>query len=109
MVQLTSGVDIDHFENHWSNRLLFIDVTFVVHATAWLTLPDRKQPSVFDIDAGVRVQHWLHMLCFTDISTFLPDDRIQTRNHRKKTKADGSRLIPRKHTETLVLLSVDLL
>ena len=26
--------------------------------------------------------------------------------HRKKTKADGSRLIPRKHTETLVLLSV---
>jgi len=24
----------------------------------------------------------------------------------KKTKADGSRLIPRKHTETLVLLSV---
>ena len=29
-------------------------------------------------------------------------------NHRKKTKADGSRLIPRKHTETLVLLSVSL-
>ena len=27
-------------------------------------------------------------------------------NHRKKTKADGSWLIPRKHTETLVLLSV---
>ena len=27
-------------------------------------------------------------------------------HHRKKTKADGSRLIPRKHTETLVLLSV---
>jgi len=27
-------------------------------------------------------------------------------NHRKKTKADGSRLIPRKLTETLVLLSV---
>ena len=27
-------------------------------------------------------------------------------NHRKKTKADGSRLIPRKHTETLVLLSM---
>jgi len=27
-------------------------------------------------------------------------------NHRKTTKADGSRLIPRKHTETLVLLSV---
>ena len=27
-------------------------------------------------------------------------------NHCKKTKADGSRLIPRKHTETLVLLSV---
>ena len=27
-------------------------------------------------------------------------------NHRKKTKADGSRLIPRKHTEKLVLLSV---
>jgi len=25
-------------------------------------------------------------------------------NHRKKTKADGSRLIPRKHTETLVVL-----
>ena len=28
-------------------------------------------------------------------------------NHRKKTKADGSRLIPRKHTDTLVLLSVE--
>jgi len=27
-------------------------------------------------------------------------------NHGKKTKADGSRLGPRKHTETLVLLSV---
>ena len=27
-------------------------------------------------------------------------------NHRKKTKADGSRLIPWKHTETLVLLGV---
>ena len=27
-------------------------------------------------------------------------------NHRKKTKAEGSRLIPRKHTETFVLLSV---
>jgi len=27
-------------------------------------------------------------------------------NHCKKTKADGSRRIPRKHTETLVLLSV---
>jgi len=27
-------------------------------------------------------------------------------NHRKKKKADGGRLIPRKHTETLVLLSV---
>jgi len=27
-------------------------------------------------------------------------------NHRKKTKADGSRLIPGKHTETLVLLRV---
>jgi len=25
-------------------------------------------------------------------------------NHRKKAKADGSQLIPRKHTETLVLL-----
>jgi len=27
-------------------------------------------------------------------------------NHLKKTEADGSRLILRKHTETLVLLSV---
>jgi len=27
-------------------------------------------------------------------------------NHRKKTKADGSRLIPGKHTETLMLLSI---
>jgi len=27
-------------------------------------------------------------------------------NHRKKTKAGGSRLIPRKHTETLALLNV---
>jgi len=27
-------------------------------------------------------------------------------NHRKKTKAGGSRLIPRKHTETLALLIV---
>jgi len=30
-------------------------------------------------------------------------------NHCKKTKADDSRLIPWKHTETLVLLSVSLL
>ena len=29
-------------------------------------------------------------------------------NHRKKTKADGSRLIPRKHTETLVLLGISI-
>jgi len=29
-------------------------------------------------------------------------------NHRKKTKADGSQLIPRKHTETLVLLSINI-
>jgi len=35
-------------------------------------------------------------------STYLNRDMC---NHRKKTKADGSRLIPRKHTETLVLLS----
>jgi len=28
-------------------------------------------------------------------------------NRRKKTKADGSRLIPRKHTDTSVLLSVE--
>ena len=28
-------------------------------------------------------------------------------NHRKKMKADGSRLIPRKHTETLVLLNIE--
>ena len=28
-------------------------------------------------------------------------------NHRKQMKTDGSRLIPRKHTETLVLLSVN--
>jgi len=27
-------------------------------------------------------------------------------DHRKKTKADGSRLIPRKHTETPVLSSI---
>jgi len=27
-------------------------------------------------------------------------------NHRKETKVDGSRLIPRKHTETLVLLRI---
>jgi len=27
-------------------------------------------------------------------------------NHRKKTKADGSRLIPRKHAETPVILSI---
>jgi len=27
-------------------------------------------------------------------------------NYRKKTKADGSQLIPQKHTETVVLLSV---
>jgi len=30
-------------------------------------------------------------------------NRFTSLNHRKKTKADGSRLIPRKHTEALVL------
>jgi len=35
--------------------LLFIHVTFFVRATAWLTVPDRKQPTVFDIDTGVSV------------------------------------------------------
>jgi len=30
-------------------------------------------------------------------------------NHRNKMKAEGSRLIPRKHTETLVLLSMAIL
>ena len=38
-------------------------------------------------------------------STYLNRDMCSL-NHRKKTKADGSRLIPRKHTDTLVLLSV---
>jgi len=40
-----------------------------------------------------KVHSWIKILC-------------ASLNHRKKTKADGSRLIPRKHTETLVLLSV---
>jgi len=39
-------------------------------------------------------------------STYLNRDMCKF-EYRKKTKADGSRLIPRKHTETLVLLSVD--
>ena len=30
----------------------------------------RKFVTVLDIDAGVRVQHWLYMLCFTDMRTF---------------------------------------
>ena len=46
------------------------------------------------------------------VCTFHPSWKVHTwieicasLNNRKKTKADGSRLIPRKHTETLVLLS----
>ena len=38
-------------------------------------------------------------------STYLHRDMCASLNHRKKTKADGSRLIPWNHTETLVLLS----
>ena len=52
------------------NRLLLIHVTFAVHPTAWLTLPNHKQHSVFDIDTGVSVQHWLNMFYFTDMGTF---------------------------------------
>jgi len=40
------------------NRLLVIRVTFVLvesHATAWLSAPDCKKPSVFDTDTGVRM------------------------------------------------------
>jgi len=38
-------------------------------------------------------------------STYLNMDICASLNHRKKMKADGSQLIPRKHAETLVLLS----
>jgi len=36
--------------------LLFNDVTSAVHATAWLSLLDGKQPTVFDndIDTGIK-------------------------------------------------------
>jgi len=36
--------------------LLFVDVTYAVRATAWLFVPDGKQPTVFDndIDTGVK-------------------------------------------------------
>ena len=46
-------------------HLLFIDVTSAVHATAWLSLLDGKQPTVFDndIDTGTKptediLFHW---------------------------------------------------
>jgi len=38
-------------------------------------------------------------------STYLNTDMCKFESSQKKTKADGSRLIPRKHTETIVLLS----
>ena len=54
---------------------------------------------------------WIHCkrrehYCETNTKHFLTWIEIcASLNHRKKTKADGSRLIPRKHTETLMLLS----
>jgi len=55
---------------------------------------------------------FLLKICWS-IPCLHPSRKVHTRieicasfNHRKKTKADGSQLIPRKHTETLVLLSV---
>jgi len=56
--------------NPLCNRLLFIPVTFVVPAIAWLIIPDRKQPTVFDIDTCMRVWNRLNTFCFTDMSTF---------------------------------------
>jgi len=51
----------------------------LLYPTARLTLPDYKQPSVVDIDAGVRAQHRLNTLCLTPMRIFAPDDRIRTR------------------------------
>jgi len=48
-------MQIFHLYNRW--RLLFIRVTSAVRATAWLTVLDVTQPTVFDkdIDTSVRV------------------------------------------------------
>jgi len=41
-------------------------------------------------------------------STYLDVDTVcPSLNHLKKMKAERSRLIPRKHTETLVLITLD--
>jgi len=42
-----------------------------VRATAWLTVLDGTQSTVFDIDTSLRVWNRLKMFCFTDLSTFL--------------------------------------
>jgi len=77
------------------NRLIFIHVTLVIPTIAWLyrivsnlqylililvlIIPNRKQPTVFDIDTGMRVwNHWLNTFCYNDMSTFSPDDRMWT-------------------------------
>ena len=60
------------------NRLVFAYVTFVLSTTAWLTVPDRKQPTVFHIetvDTGMVVWNRLNTFDFTDMSSFSPDDR----------------------------------
>jgi len=42
--------------------LLFIDVTSAVHATAWLSLLDGKQPTVFDNDIDTGTKPTEHVL-----------------------------------------------
>ena len=68
--QLFTETQTFHLYNRW--RLLFIHVTSAVRATAWLTVLDVTQPTVFDkdIDTSVRVWNRLKMFCFADLSAF---------------------------------------
>jgi len=49
-------MQIFHLYNRW--RLLFIHVTSAVRATAWLTVLDVTQPTVFDKDIDTSVRMW---------------------------------------------------
>ena len=75
-------------------------------------LKQRFHPAASNSDTSTRHQQNLKKICWS-IPCLHPSWKVHTYieicaslNHGKKTKADGSGLIPRKHTETLVLLSV---
>ena len=82
----------------------------------WFSLKKRANRIYLNKDWGcviLREIDFLLKICWS-IPCLHPSWKVHTwieicasLNHRKKTKAGGSRLIPRKHTETLVLLSDD--